>query len=1063
MQQLQIYFNGQQLEMFKDESVVLTQSIQNVKDIQKVFVPFTQTFNVPASKINNKIFQHFYNFNIDGFDARKKTTSELYLNYKLFKKGKIKLEGVQLKNNEPHTYKLTFFGDTINLKNLIGEDKLDALDQLGKYKFTWNDTNISAYMANGLDISTPTGTMTNAVIIPLITHTARLIFDSNSGVVNTNSIKNINPAAGTNANYGVPYNQLKPAIRLLAIIEAIEIQYNITFSKDFFNSTNTAFFNLYLWLHNKEGDFQTDQDAQYQATNVITKVDSLKFFNDFKNASYSSFLDDIIARKYFNNRNFDKIFRKMNVRVEPSGSAVYTLIIKKDGQEFQRYENLTGITSLGQSGTLKDKDWLDHEDGVFTYFIETDINSSYIISVQLLVGKKGLGKTHPTALFQCTAEKTASEPADPLQLVPDIKIIDFITSIFKMFNLTAFQDLDDIIQVKTLDNFYSSSTTVHDITPFVDKTETTTDSVLPFNEIDFSYEGTDSFLANNHFQIAGTEWGSLRSDGENEQATNKYDGLPYSIKLPFEHFKYEHLYTQANNVVSANDSNVQYGYSVDKSQSPYLGKPLIFYAVNSTATIRTLNLANTSGQSVANPYIPLNCESTGSTYLSGKQSINFNAEFDEFSRQVNRKSLFKTYYQTYIRDIFDVRKRITSVKAYLPMSIIFKLDLADRFILNNNEYRINKISTNFETEQSSLELTNIFEEPVFKQLKVLQDNGLRVDTNTITVDTIDVKTDSGNDNQFTLPSIKTGIPIATVNNPSSVFTNTSLTVTPPTIATDQITVSTSTEVFFSHQITGIGKVGNTQKLDEYGYLYSTSLTNLSSTDNVDTLKGFSDIITVPFKPTLGVIKILLDNNLPVKSSYKKAGLSNPAILFYRFYARTNTDVQNDKADVISNVVKASTVASSVTQYNNASGENLYGIVGTAGYMSTGSPQHILAKGNFTLYGAENQDGFIISNVIQPNETAVKEIVEWLSSVANPSAGTYYPISHTFKAINRFGTNNSAAFNMSNKTNAFVKYHMYLNAYPIVMIKGGTVSGTLAAGTIGGIGLSFILQDLQSTS
>ena len=1061
MLQLQIYFDGQQVELFKDESIVLTQSIQDIKDIQKVFVPFTQTFNVPASKQNNIIFQHFYNFNIEGFDARKKTRSELYLNYKLFKKGKIKLEGVQLKNNEPHTYKLTFFGDTINLKDLVGEDKLTALGQLSKYKFDWTDTNISTYMATGLDVVTPTGTMVDAVIVPLITHTARLIFDSNSSVTNTDTIKNINPSAGTSTDYGVPYSQLKPAIRLLAIIQAIEIEYGLTFSTDFFNSTNTAFFNLYLWLHNKEGDFQTNQDAQYQGINITNKVDNKQFFTGFKNASYSSFLDDIKARKYFNDRNFDKIFRKMNVIVVPNGAAAYTLVIKKDGQEFQRYENLTGTTSLGQTGTLKDKDWLEHEDGVFTYFIETEAVSSYTITVELLVGKKGIGRAHPTGSFQLTAAKTADDPADPLQLVPDIKVIDFLTSIFKMFNLTAFQDLDGIIQVKTLDNFYASSTTVHDITPFIDKTETITDTVLPFKEIDFSYEGTDSFLANNHLQIAGVEWGSLRSDGSNFQATNKFDGQPYNVKLPFEHFKYEHLYIQDNNVVSSNDSGIQYGYSVDESESPYLGKPLIFYAVNANATIRTLNLANTVGASVAGPYIPLNCEGTGSTSLVGKQSLNFNAEFDEFSRQINNKSLFETYYKTYIKDVFDVRKRLTSVKAYLPMSIIYNLDLADRFILNNNEYRINKISTNFETEESSLELTNIFEAPVFKQLKVLQDNCLTVDTTTITADSIDLKVDSGCDNQFTLPSIKTGIPSTTVNNPTSVFANTSLTVTPPTIATDQIPVSTTTEVFFSHKITAIGKVGNTQKLDEYGYLYSTSLTNLSSTDNVDTLKAFGDITTVPFTPTLAVVKVLLDNNLSVDSTYKKAGLTHPAILYYRFYARTNTDVQNDKADAISSVVTAATVPATVNQYNNASGENLYGIVGTAGYMSAGSPQHNLTKGNFTLYGAEDQDGIIIGNVIQPNETAIKEIVEWLSSVANPSAGTYYPVSHTFKAINRFGADFSAVFNFSNKTNAFVKYHMYLNAYPIVMIKGGTVTGSIVTG--GSLGLAFTVADLQSTS
>jgi hypothetical protein len=130
-------------------------------------------------------------------------------------------------------------------------------------------------------------------------------------------------------------------------------------------------------------------------------------------------------------------------------------------------------------------------------------------------------------------------------------------------------------------------------------------------------------------------------------------------------------------------------------------------------------------------------------------------------------------------------------------------------------------------------------------------------------------------------------------------------------------------------------------------------------------------------------------------------------------------------------------------------------------MSAGSQQNNLRKGNFTLYGGEDQDGIIIGNVIQPNETAVKEIVEWLSSVANPTAGTYYAVSHTFKAIDRFGADFSAVFNFSNKTNAFVKYHMYLNAYPIVMIKGGTVTGTIVSG--GSLGLAFTVADLQSTS
>ena len=37
MQKIQLYIEGQRVDLFDDESVVLTQTIQNVKDVQKVF------------------------------------------------------------------------------------------------------------------------------------------------------------------------------------------------------------------------------------------------------------------------------------------------------------------------------------------------------------------------------------------------------------------------------------------------------------------------------------------------------------------------------------------------------------------------------------------------------------------------------------------------------------------------------------------------------------------------------------------------------------------------------------------------------------------------------------------------------------------------------------------------------------------------------------------------------------------------------------------------------------------------------------------------------------------
>ena len=44
--------------------ISLTESIQECKGYSKVFTDFTKTFTVPATKETNKLFKHYYNFDI---------------------------------------------------------------------------------------------------------------------------------------------------------------------------------------------------------------------------------------------------------------------------------------------------------------------------------------------------------------------------------------------------------------------------------------------------------------------------------------------------------------------------------------------------------------------------------------------------------------------------------------------------------------------------------------------------------------------------------------------------------------------------------------------------------------------------------------------------------------------------------------------------------------------------------------------------------------------------------------------------------------------------------------
>jgi len=90
-----------------------------------------------------------------------------------------------------------------------------------------------------------------------------------------------------------------------------------------------------------------------------------------------------------------------------------------------------------------------------------------------------------------------------------------------------------------------------------------------------------------------------------------------------------------------------------------------------------------------------------------KININFNNEINEYTRTTDfTDTLFKVYHSEYIIDVFNTRRRITQVSAYLPLRILFDFKLNDTFEINSQRYIINSITTNLQNGKSSIELLN---------------------------------------------------------------------------------------------------------------------------------------------------------------------------------------------------------------------------------------------------------------------------------------------------------------------------------------------------------------------
>jgi len=698
MRRLQLYIGTERVDLFKDETVSLTQTIKNVKDLKKVFTEFTQTFSVPASSVNNKIFKHYYNFDIsNGFDARKKQTARIELNDLPFKDGKIALQGVELKNNLAHTYKITFFGNTVDLKDILGDSELASLPL--------NQNQIYDYA----NVTSRMRAVSNDILVPLITHTNRLIFNSSTHTTfdPEATTNNIYPhGSGTQSQNGVEWNQFKYAIRLQAIIDAIETRYNITFSNDFFNdNTNEKFYNLFMWLHRKSGD--VEQAAQVEV--LYTRLDDLvvKAGSDEEISTVSNGVITInavgVRQPLFLRYTLDPV----------DNSAVYNVRLLRNGGTVVGELNGVNDTQLLEisisNGLLNNSTYTLEISGVGVSFAANDIDVSLIFSRGVGI-QPGTDKYHNNASFQTEQEFQFNI----VEQIPKMKIIDFLSGLFNLFNLTAYVNNVGTIVVRTLDSYYADSTQVYNIDKYLDTTKSTSDVALPFNQINFSYKGLGTFLAKQFEQLTNSGWGSLgyTLDGDIFDAPSE----PYKIEVPFEHMQFERLYDAGNSPPTATD--VQYGYSVNENQQPYIGEPLLFYPIliSGGTDIRIRDTETSSVEDITTYYIPSN--SLALLPSTSKENIHFQNEFNEYLANEPDSivagdnalgftdTIFETEYKEYIQDVFNFRRRLIKLTAFLPMKVYYNLQLNDLIELGQDRYKINSMKTDLTTGKTEFELLN---------------------------------------------------------------------------------------------------------------------------------------------------------------------------------------------------------------------------------------------------------------------------------------------------------------------------------------------------------------------
>jgi hypothetical protein len=647
-----LFIEGVQVELFNDEQINVTSSVQNISDISKVFTDFSQSFTVPASPHNNEIFEHFYQSDVNPtIDQNLRRDAYIEIDLTFFRRGKIQLEKANVKNGQVESYTVTFYGDILSLKDKFGEDKLKDLDY-SDLDYLYDATEI---LDRIVDAATDYD-----VRYPLIASTRLWTYYHGAQDITQNA-------------HAIRFDELFPAVKVIKIFEAIEDKYGITFQSSFFN--DERFKKLFLWGKNTtEYEFVSEQRAV-----VIDQILQTVIADpNIPNPSLPQYVDiyqDQINILYAVGVQFHTVyFEVLSITNTPTfyidvfQNGNYSQTITGDG--IGNYGNVSFQNTIGLNTVLTFKVRASEATSI-------EMNIIYQIT-------SSLGLTNIAQIGTLTT--TITGVVNLNNVMPDIKITDFFSGVLKEFNMTCVAVEQDVYQVLPLDLWYSQGAIV-DITENTDLDSIDVSRVPLFKKINFTYQESEAFTNKNYFKTYNQKYGDMNYQFD-------YDGGEYTIESPFENLLFQRS-------VSGNNYAIL-GYALNENYQAYTPKPCLLYMYGESDSLpHDIRFYNGVNYDNIDSYMLFGQDLT---YQNTKYSLNFGADNSIIHNETISNGLYYTYYFPYLSNLFDLKQRLVTVKTVLPISLLTSLRLNDRLIIRDKRYIINEMKSNLTTGEVNFSL-----------------------------------------------------------------------------------------------------------------------------------------------------------------------------------------------------------------------------------------------------------------------------------------------------------------------------------------------------------------------
>tara|TARA_R110000751_G_scaffold109566_1_gene206806 strand:- start:1226 stop:3808 length:2583 start_codon:yes stop_codon:yes gene_type:complete len=663
------------LDIYKNDPINLKYQYTDVEKIQTAVGSFTQSFRVPATQPNVDFFGTFFNANTQGgFNAKRKNKAELSVNTVPIISGFIQLKQVFLSAENYADFQLVFFGDNVDFARSIGDSELKDLD-LSAYNHALTYANFTAGQA---------GTLNSGNV-------RHCLFDK------ARNWTNIWPTTTLiSLETPVELSDLVPILRTRAIVEAIFSEAGFTLDSNFFSAA--AFDDVYTPMFNgspfplaSEPYSETKFNVGLSATESLVFTESGQVItpNNLVDSG-GNFYDPLSLYNTTTNKFTPTISGSYNISLSAfvtnttgSGITVQLCLYNETDGEIVGYIFDFSTMVIGSSSQLEGSSI-------------RNLSSSKSYNIGVLFLQNGGGTVDLKTLAGGTtfrldglAYPDGGQTVDMANNAPNIKQIDYILGLQKMFNLVFIHDKLDPKKI-TVEPFndYNTGGTVKDWSDYVDYSKDvvlkpTTD--IQFKDYEFTYSEGEDFVAKIYQDGGGRVYGRyLIEDGENDFSTSE-------LKIT----------SQFQPLTIAPIGNMRPGVNIHKpinDKGEIITKPKAMVGYFSKldtydATTNPNNLGglfiNDNGTSQTVQQFPYLGHYSAALPDVEDKDLNFGPEIPTHPIEASpADNLFKVYWQKFVEQLYSTEARIMECHLYLTSAQIADFEFNDQIWVKDSYWRV---------------------------------------------------------------------------------------------------------------------------------------------------------------------------------------------------------------------------------------------------------------------------------------------------------------------------------------------------------------------------------------